>query len=125
LALVDMCTVVSGLVVARHFPEGASYVLSFEGPRLESTVDRWRMRVRPEDRRIDVLTTRGFLAFGLEADGVPRFGIKQHGEAHLELGDVRVDVRGGAAFGLQEGRVFRPTEAGAPKEAGTGGDEGG
>jgi hypothetical protein len=131
LALVDMCTVVSGLVVARHFPEGASYVLSFEGPRLESTVDRWRMRVRPEDQRIDVLTTRGFLAFGLRADGVPQFGVKKHGEAHLELGTPRMDVQGGPGFGLPTGRVYKPQaanapkESGAPKEAGTGGGEGG
>lgn len=125
LALVDMCTSLSGLVVARHFPEGPSYVLSFEGPTLESTVDRWRMRVRPEDQRVDVLTTRGFLVFGMEADGVPRFGIKQHGEAHLELGPVRAEVRGGAGFGLPEDRVFRPAEEGAPGgPAGPGGPEG-
>jgi hypothetical protein len=125
LALVDMSTVVSGLVAARHFPEGASFVLSFEGAQLESTVDRWRMRVRPEDKRIEVLTTRGFLAFGMQADGIPRFGIKQHGEASLELGTVRAEVRGGAGFGLPAERVFQGDRAvPAPTSSGGGAPKG-
>jgi len=116
ITLIDMSTIVSGLIVARHFPEDASYVLAFEGATLEAAVDRWRMRVRPEDNRIDVLTSRGFLAFGFAADGVPQFGFKRQGSAALELGPVRAEVRGGGGFGLDTTRVFRAVEASAPKD---------
>ncbi|MCB9906926.1 MAG: amidohydrolase family protein [Planctomycetes bacterium] len=120
---IDVSLVLDALITAKHCPEGLSYVVSFEGSALEPIVDRWNLIVREKDHLLQMHTSRGVLAFGLDAKGTPLFAGRERGNSRIFAQMVgEVNAFGGPGLGLEPGRVFvipaeepEPEEATAPK----------
>ncbi|MCP5022133.1 MAG: amidohydrolase family protein [bacterium] len=118
LASIDVSLILNGLIAARHFPQGPSFVVSFEGQALEPFTDKWFLGIREEDHLIQLRTTQGNLAFGFDSAGRPLFAAREQGKSRLSailLDDV--STFGGPGLGLPPVRVYRqpPAEASAPK----------
>jgi hypothetical protein len=88
IAGLDVCPSLTALLVAHEFPEGASYVVSFEGNVLEPYTDQWKMRVRADDHQHQVMTSRGWVVFGFSADGAMLYGLREQGNAHMRYDHV-------------------------------------
>lgn len=115
LALVDVHSVLGDVIAARHFPEGPSFALSFEG--FDPVVDRWQMQAPGEDGRVQIGIADGWLVSGLDERGVPAFSIRRSGDAQT---DAHVEGVEGEGLRLPPERVYHPApEAAAPVEAGT------
>ena len=118
LALVDVRSVLSDIIAARHFPEGPCFVLAFDG--FEPVVDLWRMQPPGEDGRIEIAIADGWLVAGLDERCVPRFSIRRSGSAQT---DAHVEAIEGEGVAPRPGRVHRPAEdAETPVEAAAGGE---
>ncbi len=108
LAALDVSLVLNAMITAKHFPEGLSYAISLEGNGLAGASDRWNLAVREEDRLLQVGTSRGALAFGLDAKGQPLFAARQRGTDQIELRMLEFDAHGGPGLALPATRVFLP-----------------
>ncbi len=118
LASIDVSLVLNGLIAARHFPQGPSFVVSFEGPSLEPFTDRWNLSIREEDHLLQLRTTQGALAYGFDSAGRPLFAAREKGKSRLSavlLEDI--NTFGGPGLGLPPVRVYRQpaTKEAAPK----------
>ncbi|MBL4771507.1 MAG: amidohydrolase family protein [Planctomycetes bacterium] len=118
LASVDVSLILNGLVAARHFPQGTSFVVSFEGQALEPFTDKWHLAIREGDHLLQLRTTQGNLAYGFDSAGRPLFAAREQGKSRLSAILLEgVSTFGGPGLGLPPVRVFVPeaTEASAPK----------
>ena len=118
LSSIDVSLVINGLVAARHFPQGPSFVVSFEGKALEPFTDKWHLAIREDDHLVQLRTSQGTLAYGFDSAGRPLFAAREQGKsrlsAYLQEG---VSTFGGPGLGLPPARVYvqAPAEATAPK----------
>lgn len=111
LAALDVSLVLNAMITAKHFPEGLSYAISLEGNGLAGASDRWNLSVREQDRLLQVNTSRGALAFGMDAKGQPLFAARQRGTDQIELRVLEFDAHGGPGLALPASRVFVPPTA--------------
>lgn len=110
IALLDASLVLDAMIVARHFPEGISYAISLEGNTLEGATDRWTLNRRPDDNLLQVFTSRGTLAFGMDAKGQPLYAARQRGTDVVEMRMLEFKAYGGPGLGLDPSRVFQIPE---------------
>ncbi|MFT4647647.1 MAG: hypothetical protein ACI9X4_000860 [Glaciecola sp.] len=118
LASIDVSMVLNGLVAARHFPQGPSFVVTFEGQALEPFTDKWHLSIRENDHLVQLSTTQGTLAYGFDSAGRPLFAAREQGKSRLSAILLEgVSTFGGPGLGLPPARVFirEPAEASAPK----------
>ncbi|MDF1838408.1 MAG: amidohydrolase family protein, partial [Planctomycetota bacterium] len=118
LASIDVSLVLNGLVAARHFPQGPSFVVSFEGQALEPFTDKWHLGIREQDHLVQLRTSQGNLAFGFDSAGRPLFAAREQGKSRLSAILLEgVSTFGGPGLGLPPARVYvqAPAEATAPK----------
>ncbi len=118
LASIDVSLILNGLVAARHFPQGPSFVVSFEGQALEPFTDRWNLAIREGDHLIQLRTSQGTLAYGFDSAGRPLFSAREKGKSRLSgILLEGVSTFGGPGLGLPPARVYvqKPAEATAPK----------
>ena len=111
LTSVDVSLVLNSMIAAKHCPPGPSFVVSFEGSTLEPIVDRWNLVVREDDHLVQMHTTRGALAFGLNANGAIVFAGRERGTSQLyayPLEDLK--TFGGPGLALPPERVFIQSE---------------
>ncbi|MCA9002610.1 MAG: amidohydrolase family protein, partial [Planctomycetes bacterium] len=73
LASIDVSLIINGMVAAKHFTQGANFVVSFEGQALEPFTDKWFLGIREGDHLVQLRTTQGNLAFGYDKAGIPLF----------------------------------------------------
>ncbi|MFT7678504.1 MAG: hypothetical protein ACI8QC_002497 [Planctomycetota bacterium] len=106
IAMLDASLVLDAMIVARHFPEGVSYAISLEGSKLEGATDRWTLRRRTEDNLLQVQTSRGSLAFSMDAKGQPIYAARQRGTDVVELRMLEFNAFGGPGLGIDPSRVY-------------------
>ena len=76
IAFIEGSSILSGLIAARHCPEGFSYVLQFDPAFMEPVVDRALMAVSLEDGRFTLQDSRGIRVFGFGEGGEFLFGAR-------------------------------------------------
>jgi hypothetical protein len=120
--VVDASNVLTGLIAAQHFPEGYSFAVTFEGEALEPYIDRWELRVREQDHQLQIMTSRGWLAFDFDERGVPLVGLRRAGNSFIDVQVQQVETGGGPGLPLGEERVAipRPEEDAGAAEGGSG-----
>lgn len=106
LAILDVSLALNAMIAAKHFPEGLSYALSLEGNGLAGATDRWNLSLRKDDRLLQVRTSRGILAFGVDDKGKPLFAARQRGTDQIELRVLEFNAHGGPGLGLPAERVL-------------------
>lgn len=107
IALLDASLVLNAMIAARHFPEGISYAISLEGNTLEGATDRWSLTRRPDDNLLQIFTSRGSLAFGMDIKGQPLYAARQRGTDVIEMHMLEFNAYGGPGLGLDPSRVFK------------------
>ena len=107
IAAIDGSTTLVGLIGAKHFPEGPSFIAAFDGIAMEPLIDRVTMQVSEADGRLSMNDTRGARVYGFGPGGELRFA------ARAQTGG-RLDLEPGTALGdqtkfeleLPEARLF-------------------
>ncbi len=111
IGLVEGSSVLSGVIAAMHFPEGASYAVEFEGSMMEPVVDRVMAAFSAADGRISLNDSRGLRVMGFGPGAEFLFGARAENEGRLDFVPVRpwspeVAQQYVAVMDLPEGRVF-------------------
>lgn len=96
IAFVEGSSVLSGLIAAKHCPDGASFVLQFDPAFMEPVVDRVQLAVTPDDGRITLQDSRGVRVYGFGQGGALLFGARAEAGGRLD---------------------FQPAEAETPEQA--------
>ena len=117
--LLDVSLMLNAMIVARHFPVGESYAISLEGNALLGATDRWRLAVREDDRLLQVVTSRGALAFAVDAKGQPLFAARERGTDKIEVRVLEFDTHGGPGLGLGQARTYQVDGKAVPASAST------
>ncbi len=108
IAAVDGSSVLVGLIGARHFPEGNSFVAAFDGVAMEPIVSQVKMSVSAEDGRLAMDDPRGARVFGFGPGAKLRFAARAKAGGRLDLepgtalGDDAVSV-----LEIPEARQFK------------------
>ncbi len=107
IAAIDGSTALLGLIGAKHFPEGASFVAAFDGVAMEPLVDRVTLQVSEQDGRLSMNDTRGARVYGFGQGGELRFAARAQAGGRLDL-EPGVALGSGAlsALELKEERLF-------------------
>ncbi|MEC8513508.1 MAG: amidohydrolase family protein [Planctomycetota bacterium] len=85
IAFIEGSSILSGLIAARHCPEGFSYVLQFDPAFMEPVVDRALMAVSVEDGRFTLQDSRGIRVFGFGEGGAFLFGARAESGGRLDF----------------------------------------
>ena len=85
IAFIEGSSILSGLIAARHCPEGFSYVLQFDPAFMEPVVDRALMAVSLEDGRFTLQDSRGIRVFGFGEGGEFLFGARAENGGRLDF----------------------------------------
>ncbi|MEE2940610.1 MAG: amidohydrolase family protein [Planctomycetota bacterium] len=85
IAFIEGSSILSGLIAARHCPEGFSYVLQFDPAFMEPVVDRALMAVSVEDGRFTLQDSRGIRVFGFGEGGAFLFGARAENGGRLDF----------------------------------------
>jgi hypothetical protein len=110
LTLVDGSDILNTLIVGQFAPLGPFYTLTLEGPDLAPTVDRWHLRLHPDDHGLHVTTRSGRMAFPLESNGIPVTFQRRVGSGITELDVTDVQTFGGPGLVPASERVFVPPQ---------------
>lgn len=111
IGLVEGSSILSGVIAAIHFPEGASYTVEFEGTMMEPVVDRVMMAISPADGRISLNDSRGLRVMGFGPGAEFLFGARAEDGGRLDFVPVKpwsaeVAKQYVALMKLPEGRTF-------------------
>lgn len=111
IGLVEGSSILSGVIAAKHFPEGASYAVEFEGSMMEPVVDRVMLAISAADGRISMNDSRGLRVMGFGAGGEFLFGARAEDDGRLDFVPVKpwsADVANQyvSLMELPEGRTF-------------------
>lgn len=85
IAFIEGSSILSGLIAARHCPEGFSFVLQFDPAFMEPVVDRALLTVSPEDGRFTLQDSRGIRVFGFGEGGAFLFGARAESGGRLDF----------------------------------------
>jgi hypothetical protein len=85
IAAIDGSTALLGLIGAKHFPDGPSFVAAFDGVAMEPLVDRITMAVSADDGRLSMNDTRGARVYGFGPGGELRFAARAQAGGRLDL----------------------------------------
>ena len=135
IAFIEGSSILSGLIAARHCPEGFSYVLQFDPAFMEPVVDRALMAVSLEDGRFTLQDSRGIRVFGFGEGGEFLFGARAENGGRLDFEPAAPETPEQAKdvvsrMRLEPARVFRGDPkawnkaSSAEASAGKGGDGG-
>lgn len=135
IAFIEGSSILSGLIAARHCPEGFSYVLQFDPAFMEPVVDRALMAVSVEDGRFTLQDSRGIRVFGFGEGGEFLFGARAENGGRLDFEPAAPETPEQAKgvvsrMRLEPARVFRGDPktwnkaSSAEASAGKGGDGG-
>ncbi len=85
IAAIDGSTSLLGLIGAKHFPAGPSFVAAFDGVAMEPLVDRVTMDISEADGRLSMNDTRGARVYGFGQGGELRFAARAQAGGRLDL----------------------------------------
>ena len=105
--LLDVSLVLNAMIVAKHFPLGENYGISLEGNGLSGATDRWRMSVREQDQVLQVITSRGAMAFALDGEGRPILAARERGTDKIEVRILEFYAHSERGLDLGEARIFQ------------------
>ena len=84
IAAIDGSTTLVGLIGAKHFPEGPSFIAAFDGIAMEPLIDRVTMQVSETDGRLSMNDTRGARVYGFGPGGELRFAARAQTGGRLD-----------------------------------------
>ena len=107
IAAVDGSMALMALIAGQHFPEGPSFVVSFEGLPMEPMVDRLQLTVEPTLHRMDLVSQRSQRTFGLGAGGDILFAARASATGRIDGRPVAAEaVEAVARMPIDESRAY-------------------
>lgn len=85
IGFIEGSSILSGLIAAKHCPDGASYVLQFDPAFMEPIVDRINLAVSAEDGRFTIQDSRGVRLYGFGEGGAFLFGARAENGGRLDF----------------------------------------